>query len=199
LIAQVRIGLRGGINASRLKGDKEFITPNPTVSEHYKIKVPNYMMIGYHVGLIGQIQIGTFFIQPEALYTLTRNDIDVYDLNSVTPGTAESVEQQLNRLDLPLLIGLKLRSFKIGAGPVMTFLISEDSNLKEITQYDLKLNRATIGYQAGIGFDIGHFTLDLKYEGSLSKLAEGIKISDNEQIGFDSRINQVILSMALFF
>ncbi len=196
LFAQFRIGLRGGINASRLKGDREIVTPHPTTLHNYKITVPDYMMVGYHLGLVAQVQAGTLFIQPEALYTLTRNDIDVYDLNSGNPAT---FEQRLNRLDIPVLIGLKLKAFKLGVGPVMTFLISEDSDLHEITEYDLKMNNATLGYQAGIGLDIGHFTIDLKYEGSLSKLANGIKVSDNEVLEFDSRINQVILSFALFF
>jgi len=199
LTAQVRLGLRGGLNVSRLKSDTEFITPNPTFESHYRIKIPNYMMVGYHVGLVGQIQVGTLFIQPEALYTVTRNDIDIYDLNSPNPTHAEAVEQKLNRLDIPIWLGLKLKVFKIGVGPVMTFLISDDSDLHEITQYDLKLNKATVGYQAGIGFDIGHFTLDFKYEGSLSKLSDGIKVSNTEKLDFDSRINQYIVSIGLFF
>lgn len=196
---QVRLGLRGGVNASRLKSDNVITTPNPTSTSHYRIRIPNYMMVGYHVGLVSQIQIGTFFVQPEALYTVTRNDIDVYDLNSANPSTADDIEQKLNRLDVPVWLGLKLKSFKIGAGPVMTFLISEDSDLEQITQYDLRFNKATVGYQAGIGFDIGHFTLDFKYEGSLSELSNGINISETEKLEFDSRINQFIISVGLFF
>jgi len=199
LLAQVRLGLKGGINASRLKSDTEFFTPNPTSETNYRIKIPNYLMVGYHVGLVGQIQIGTFFVQPEALYTVTRNDIDIYDLNSPDPDHADAVLQKLNRLDVPVMVGLKLKSFKIGAGPVMTFLIKDDSDLKAITQYDLKLNRATVGYQAGIGFDIGSFILDLKYEGSLSKLSDGINVGSGERLEFDSRINQIIVSIGLFF
>src|SRR5512147_3192315 len=80
--AQIRLGIRGGLNASRLKSSTEFRTPNPTPETDYRITVPNYMMVGYHVGLIGQIQLFNFFLQPEALYTVTRNDINVYDLNS---------------------------------------------------------------------------------------------------------------------
>lgn len=199
LSAQVRIGLRGGINASKLKSNAEVVTPNPTTQSHYKINVPNYLMMGYHLGLVSQIQIGTFFVQPEALYTMTRNDIDIYDLNSPSPTKAKAVEQKLNRLDIPVLMGLKLKIFKVGVGPVMTFLISDDSDLKQITQYDIKLNKATVGYQAGVGLDIGRLALDLKYEGSLSKLSDGINVSDTEKLEFDSRINQIIVSVGLFF
>jgi hypothetical protein len=197
--AQIRLGIRGGLNASRLKSSTEFRTPNPTPESDYRITIPNYMMVGYHVGLIGQIQLFNFFIQPEALYTVTRNDINVYDLNSATPENADNITQRLNRIDVPVLLGVKLKSFKMEVGPVVTFLISEDSDLEQITQYDLQLNKASAGFQAGIGFDRRHFCLDLKYEGSLSKLSDGINIGNNERIGFDSRISQVILSAGIYF
>ncbi|HLO57785.1 MAG TPA: porin family protein [Bacteroidales bacterium] len=197
--AQIKLGIRGGLNASRLKSSTEFLTPDPTPLNNYKITVPNYMMIGYHVGLIGQIQLFNFFIQPEALYTVTRNDINVYDLNSATPDNADNITQRLNRIDVPILVGFKLKDFKMEIGPVVTFLVSDDSDLQQITQYDLKLNKASAGFQAGIGLDFRHLCLDLKYEGSLSKLSDGINIGNNERIGFDSRISQVILSAGIYF
>jgi hypothetical protein len=197
--AQVKFGIRGGINGSRMKSDKVILTPNPTLESNYRITVPNYMMVGYHVGLIGHVQLFNFFIQPEALYTVTRNDINVYDLNSSNPNSANNITQRLNRIDIPVMLGLQLKAFKAGIGPVMTFLISDDSDLKRITQYDMQFNKATVGYQAGIGLDFRHFCLDLKYEGSLSKYADGINIGNNESLSFDSRISQVILSAGIYF
>jgi hypothetical protein len=197
--SQVRIGIKGGINVSRLNSDTEILTPSPTTENNYKITIPNYAMIGYHIGLVGQIQLFSFFIQPEALYTVTRNDINIYDLNSANPDNANPITQKLNRIDVPILVGLKFNSFKIGVGPVATFLISDDSDLKRITEYDLKLNKATLGFQAGLGFDIKKFTIELKYEGSLSKVSDGINLKDGEKMSFDSRINQIIVSAGLFF
>ena len=190
--SQVRIGIRGGINASQLKSN-DVITTND-----YKIEIPKYAMLGYHVGLISQIQLFNFFLQPELLYTITRNNLNVYDLNSANPDEVDESLQKLNRIDLPILFGYKFNVFKMEVGPVATFLISEDSDLKSITTYDLQLNKATIGFQAGIGLDIGKFALDLKYEGSLTKLGDGITIGGNDMT-FDSRLNQYIVSVGLFF
>ncbi len=190
--AQVRVGIRGGVNVSQLKSSDEITTGD------YKITIPNYAMLGYHVGLVSQIQLFRLYIQPEALYTVTRNDINIYDLNSVDPENADPTTQKLNRLDFPVMFGFKGKVFKAGIGPVVTFLISDDSDLKKITDYDLKLNRASIGFQAGIGFDINKLAIDLKYEGSLSKLGDGINIGA-ERMAFDSRINQFILSVGFFF
>jgi hypothetical protein len=190
--AQVRLGIRGGVNVSQLKSSDEITTGD------YKITIPNYAMLGYHVGLVSQIQLFRLYIQPEALYTVTRNDINIYDLNSADPDNADPTTQKLNRLDFPVMLGFKSKVFKAGIGPVVTFLISDDSDLEKITDYDLKLNKASIGFQAGIGFDINKLAIDLKYEGSLSKLGDGITIG-GEKMVFDSRINQFIFSVGFFF
>jgi hypothetical protein len=188
---QIRFGIRGGINSSKLKSNSEITTGD------YKITYPNYAMLGYHVGLISQIQLFNFFIQPELLYTVTRNDINIYDLNSPNPTEANATLQKLNRIDVPVLFGIKFKVLKLEAGPVATFLISDDSDLKRITTYDLQLNRASVGFQAGAGLDIGKIALDVKYEGSLSKLGTGIKVGGNN-MSFDSRINQIIVSVGFF-
>jgi hypothetical protein len=191
--SQVRLGIRGGVNASQLNSDVEIQTPD------FKVSFPKYVMLGYHVGLIGQIQLFNFFIQPEALYTVTRNDIDIYDLSSANPDDAEQVTLTLNHIDIPIMLGLKGKVFKVGIGPVFTFHISDDSDLEKITHYDLQINNATVGFQAGIGFDIRKIAIDFKYEGSLGKLGDGIKLGNGERMAFDSRLNQVIASIGLFF
>jgi hypothetical protein len=190
--SQVRFGLRGGINSSRLNSDTEVNTGD------YKIKCPNYSIIGYHVGLISQIELFSFFIQPELLYSAIHNDLDVYDLNSANPDEAIAVKQKLNRIDIPVMLGYKLKILKLEVGPVASFMISSTSDLKTITEYDMQWNKATIGYQAGIGLDIGKIALDVKYEGSLSNLGTGINIGGTTT-SFDTRMNQIILSVGLFF
>jgi hypothetical protein len=189
---QVKLGIRGGVNASFLKSD------NVITTDDYKIEIPETAMLGYHVGLISQIQLFNLFLQPELLYTSTRNNINIYDLNNANPDAADESLQKLSRIDLPILFGYKFNVFKMEVGPVVSFLISEDSDLKSITTYDLRLNKATVGFQAGIGLDVGKFAFDLKYEGSLTKLGDGIKIGD-DKMTFDSRQNQFIFSVGLFF
>ncbi len=164
----------------------------------YKIKCPNYSVIGYHAGLISQIELFNFFLQPELLYSSIRNDLDVYDLQSADPNEAIAVRQKLNRIDIPVMIGFKFKILKLEAGPVASFVISNNSDLETITEYDMQWNKATIGYQAGIGLDIGKIALDVKYEGNLSNLGTGISIG-NTTTSFDTRLNQIILSIGLFF
>ncbi len=190
--SQIKFGIRGGINSSRLNSSTEVITGD------YKITCPNYSVIGYHVGLISQIKLFNFFIQPELLYSHINNDLNVYNLNSANPEDATAVKQTINRIDIPVLVGFKLSILKLEAGPVASFVISNNSDLDTITEYDMQWNKATIGYQAGIGLDIGKIALDVKYEGNLSKLGTGITIG-NTTTSFDTRLNQIIVSIGFFF
>jgi hypothetical protein len=190
--SQIRFGIRGGINSSRMNSSSEVNTGD------FKIKCPNYSVAGYHAGLISQINLFNFFIQPELLYSSVHNDLDVYKLNSANPGEATQVKQTLNRIDIPVMVGFKLKILKLEVGPVASFIISDNSNLETITQYDMQWNKATIGYQAGIGLDVGKIALDVKYEGNLSRLGTGINIG-NTTTSFDTRLNQIIISLGFFF
>jgi hypothetical protein len=190
--SQIKFGIRGGINSSKMNSSNEVNTGD------FKITCPNYSVIGYHVGLISQIKLFNFFIQPELLYSHINNDLNVYNLNSANPNEATAVKQTVNRIDIPVMVGFKIKILKLEAGPVASFVISNNSDLKTITEYDLQWNKATIGYQAGIGLDVGKIALDVKYEGNLSKLGTGITIG-NTTTSFDTRLNQIIVSVGFFF
>jgi hypothetical protein len=88
------------------------------------------------------------------------------------------------------MFGFKLLSLlRLQAGPIASILLNykvEDALQNAI---DVDYSTSTLGYQAGIGFDIGNFILDFKYESSLSKISKSI-------IGFetDQRQNQLIFS-----
>ena len=189
---QVKFGIRGGMNFSKLNGSQEVKTAD------YKVTCPRYSSPGFHVGLMSQIQVLGFFVQPEFLYSSVRNDLEVYDLNSSNPDESTSAKQQLSRFDIPVMLGWKLGILKLEAGPVASFVIGQNSDLAEITQYKMKWNAATIGYQAGFGLDVGKLALDFKYEGNLSKLGTGIDIGTTTA-NFDTRMNQIIISLGLLF
>ena len=65
--------------------------------------------------------------------------------------------------------------------------------------YKEEYNGATWGYQVGAGLDIlKKLTIDLKYEGSFSKLGSGIQLGDQD-FDFDSRNSKIILTLGWMF
>ena len=58
----------------------------------------------------------------------------------------------------------------------------------------------TIGYQAGLGFDLLNFlTFDLRYEGSLKKYQNQIQNLAGNKYNLDDRPNAFLFSVGLIF
>jgi hypothetical protein len=142
--------------------------------------------MGYHLGLFVRMGGNSIFVQPEFLFTNTGGSI----IKEMPSGTEEILEANFNRFDIPLMFGFKLASFfRVQAGPIASILL--DYRLEDALQNALEVDysSSTLGYQAGIGFDIGNFILDLKYENSLGKISRSISSFQTDQ-----RQNQLILS-----
>jgi hypothetical protein len=185
-ISQIRVGIRAGVYSTRIKAD-DFTFDGKFIRFDGKPRM------GYHIGIVSQWESSRVFLQPELLFCSIRNDIYIDG-----SGIEELTELELNKIDLPVMLGYKWGTFKIQAGPVASVLINDKSELTDITGYNLLLRRATIGFQAGFGFDVSKLSLDFKYEGSLSSLDDGITIG-NEEFEFDARARQLIFSIGLYF
>ena len=188
------IGLKGGISSSKAQVDEAFSIDNSTV----KYKTGN-AKLGWHVGLYTRIKISKLYIQPEVLFSSTGGEIEVTQDGISTP---EIAEIDLNKLDVPVMVGFFLtKSVRIFVGPTFSYLISDNIKGTElISDIRQNYNNATIGYQAGLGFDISRLSLDLKYEGNLSKLGDSVTIPGiNQTFSTDLRNSQFIASVGFRF
>ncbi|WP_373497341.1 porin family protein [Aquiflexum sp.] len=142
--------------------------------------------LGYHLGLFVRMGGSSIFIQPEFLYTNTGGSFVQRQSN----GTDVSIDANFDRVDIPFMFGFKLANFfRLQAGPMASILI--DYKIEDALQVpqEVDYNTSTIGYQAGIGFDIGNLILDLKYENSLGKISRS-----STAFPTDQRLNQFIIS-----
>lgn len=141
--------------------------------------------IGYHVGAFARINLPVIFIQPEVLYTNTGGSFSDNTFN---------YDVEFNRLDVPMMIGLKLGSvLRLQAGPVATYLLNGNMSSNDGSTTSKLIppkEDFTFGYQAGIGLDIGNLVLDFKYEGGMTNAINGYSA-----VPTDQRQNQLILSM----
>lgn len=142
--------------------------------------------LGYHVGLFVRMGGSSIFAQPEFLFTNTGGTI----IQQMPSGAEEVLEASFNRLDIPLMFGFKLaRFFRVQAGPIASVLL--DYKLEDALQNarEVDYSSSTLGYQAGIGLDIGNLILDFKFENSLGRIARSVAGFETDQ-----RQNQLILS-----
>jgi hypothetical protein len=188
----LKFGICGGLSSSTVKFND--VTNVVSGSQQYTIVAGN-AMVGFHFGLFGRIKIANLFVQPELLFTSSGGEVKLQQANK--PDVIKN--QTFNKIDIPVLAGLKFGPARIEAGPVASFLLSKKSTLFDTGPYTDDFKKATIGYQAGVGLDIlKTVTVDLKYEGSLSKLGNGITVGGTSY-PFNSRNSQLILSLGLFF
>lgn len=188
--AQLQFGIKGGLNISNIKASE-------ILTDDYRINPAASGNLGYHIGGFMRASLAGIFIQPELYFSSIANEFNVEDISAA--GTADQlVKQKIGRMDVPVLVGVKLGTFRLGLGPVGSIIVSDQSDLTDITGYEATLKSATFGYQLGAGFDIWKLGIDLRYEGNLTKLGDQLDIGGHT-INLDNRVRQIIISLAINF
>jgi len=142
-----------------------------------------------------QVAFAGMYLQPEMLLSSTGGEVQVKDINATVV-----MNQRFTKLDVPVIIGKKIGPLRLGLGPVASVILNKPSDAVNFssTSVQSKFHNATFGYQLDLGLDIWKLAFDLKYEGNLSTLGNGVVIGGNTY-SFDSRNRQWIFGVGLFF
>jgi len=196
--AQIKLGLKFGIASTSILVDDVIEIDDATDLDKLVVEGAN-SKVGLQGGLMARITIAKIYIQPELLFTSTGGEVEVTEYFSSVSETVTTIQnQQFNKLDIPVMVGYKIGPLRLQVGPIASIMLSEESALEDYN-IEEEFKGATWGYQAGLGLDIGKkLTIDVKYEGSLSKLADGVNIG-GQSFEFDSRTSQIVASLGFFF
>ncbi|MEN8230556.1 MAG: porin family protein [Bacteroidota bacterium] len=187
-----KYGIKAGVGFSSLK--MEDITGISDGADVYSLVTGDGVM-GYHVGVQTRIKVAMLIIQPELYFNAGGGSLE----QVVDNGATEVLNVKYSRIDVPLLVGVKLGPARINAGPVGSFVLGETTDLDQIQDdYTLFTNAMTWGFQAGLGIDISKISIDARYEGSLSQLGETLSIGGND-FALDARPSQWIISLGVWF
>lgn len=162
-----QLGIKGGVTFNQIYSDAGSLSKN--VSQSYDTKT------GYVAGIWGRFG-DKIYLQPELLLAQKGGTIETQNLGKV--------KFNYSNLDVPVLVGFKvLKIFRVNAGPVATFKLSEDQKLKDalkdLTSNDQAIKNASFGYQLGVGVKILGINLDLRKVGSLSEIS-ALNMSNNQ-------------------
>jgi hypothetical protein len=168
------LGIKGGLNYNANGDYYDSITDtseDPTSA------------IGYHIGIFGKIG-DKFFLKPELMYTKTTSEY-------------ENGNFELQRLDAPVLVGLKvLGPVSVFAGPAFQYIL--DSEFENATISDIE-NDFTVGLNFGVGLNFNSIGIDLRYDRGFSDNESKIVVNNssvsNDRI--DTRAEQLILSISV--
>ncbi len=155
-----QFGIKVGANTTTLK-----ITSTDDLIDNVKDA-----QWGFNAGVFYRLKIAMLYLQPEAYFSTVSGSFKYGD----DPTNMDLYDFDLNRIDIPLIVGVKLGPLRIHAAPVAFFTISSKSSL---TDFDEAMKGTTWGYQAGLGFDLfKKLTFDARYEGSISDFTESVEI-----------------------
>ncbi len=142
--------------------------------------------LGFHVGLYGKFGNKLYF-RPEAVYTSTKSDYDGQDF-------------KMQKLDIPLLVGLKvLGPVSVFGGPSLQYIL--DSEFENISINDIE-NDFSVGLNFGAALSFDAFGVDLRYERGFNN-NEARFVNNNfgqdAVARLDTRPEQLILSLSVKF
>lgn len=197
--SQFKFGLKAGVSTTNLSmADLKTVTSGNT---SYTVDAVTTAKYGFHGGAFVRLTLFGIYLQPELLFTTRTNEYTVNQLNANGSLTLlPVVKQNFNKLDIPVMLGLKLGPLRVNAGPVGSLLINSPKALISNPDYKNNYSRITIGYQAGLGFDLFNIlTFDLRYEGNLKKYQNQIQNLTGTKFNLDDRANAFVFSLGLMF
>lgn len=184
--AQFSWGLKAGASSNNFKLEDPLNVPQGTIDA---AKEASW---GFHGGAFIRLSMMGIMIQPELLFSMAENNMLVTDA-----GIEQIRSQKFNKLDIPVLLGVKLGPVRLMAGPAASVMLSSTSDLWEDAENLYK--SATFGYQAGLGVDIlKKITLDVRYEGGLNNFGDEITIG-GQTFTLDGRTNAILISAGIMF
>ena len=191
LFSQVKFGIKAGVSTDFPYSSQELIGEGVDLV----LEDLENAQWGFQGGAFLRAAFGGFYVQPELLIATATNTLTLEGTVDGQPFN-EVLDQKFTKLNIPVMLGFKLAFLRIHAGPAASILFSDP---EELTDVKATYNKATFGYQAGVGFDLlKRLTFDIRYEGNLSKFGEEVVIK-GETFTFDDRSSSLIMHIGFMF
>lgn len=132
-------------------------------------------------GLFGQKKFGWLYAEANVLYSTYGM---VFDVTSFVTedGPTFQLTERFGYVDLQIMGGLTRNGFRIAVGPVMHILANHNSELADLENYNQNLRKTSFGFSGAIGYDIGRFCFDLKYDKAFRTVGDHIYYGDKKSL-----------------
>lgn len=197
-----RFGIKAGANLSNINGSNDLsLSPGGNA---FDFRDNDNRSPGFAGGVY--FRFGkTFYIQPEILLSQKGGRFNVYEDGVLNNG---KVDVRFSNFDVPVLFGVRIaKFFRINVGPTASLRLSSNGKIGdsfdaitgENSGAEFK-NRLAYGYQAGVGFDLGRLSLDVRYEGNFTDILkiQFDNVTTASQFGKKSNLFQATLGLAIF-
>ena len=129
---------------------------------------------GFEFGFQARLRLPLgFLLQPEIVYSRTSGTFPIDEINGGGGQYGDKLKIRSNWIEVPVLVGWKFSIVRLMLGPSFRFPMDEVMNagVKE-AKVAPRLQSFVMGYQAGIGIDLGRLTVDARYCGNFTNITD---------------------------
>lgn len=146
---------------------------------------------GFELGFQARLRLPAgFLLQPEIVYSRTSGSFPIDETNGGGGQYGDELKVRSNWIEVPVLVGWKFSIVRLMAGPSFRFPMDEVMNagMKE-AKVAPRLQNFVMGYQAGVGVDLGRLTVDARFcgnfthitdKGTTEQYAPNLKVNDRK-------------------
>lgn len=155
----------------------------------------------YQAAVFARFTRRAFYLQPELLYASKGGKFDLVDKNGVL---INRVDAKISTIDVPLLLGIRIRNLRIFGGPQVSFALDKNqaftTALDPYTTPDFDKNffkRPVYNAAFGLGYEFKSVFFDLRYENGIGKYADKNIGPANSPKRFSFTTDQFIFSIGI--
>lgn len=173
--SQVLFNLFGGISPAGNPKNAAVLINSHWPKEEFVFSVSKVMPQYFAGAKVHQMLNDDFFLESGIIYSQSNK---MYTMKyTLFDGTHEMKESE-NMLQLPVNIGAKLGIIEVTSGLMGVYSISVNSELKQIPNAVCEQDKIHFGWSTGIRINVMKSRMGLEYQGSLTRMCEGVYVKD---------------------
>ncbi len=154
----------------------------------------------YFIGAGARYDIKPFFFQAEAQYNKREY---VYDVKYTLKGRIRTDQstlytEQMNVINIPLSLGVDLGVLDVTSGFLPQLILSQQTDLAEITGYHQNLKFLRFGWQTGMAVKINQMRIGLNWQMDFNNYADHAYVRD-QPLALQGRSNRLLGTMSYIF
>ncbi len=129
---------------------------------------------GFELGLQARVRLPLgFLLQPEIVYSRASGSFPIDETNGGGGEYGSKLKVRSNWIEVPVLVGWKFSIVRLMVGPSFRFPMDEVMNAgRSEAKVAPRLQNFVLGYQAGVGLDLGRWTIDARYCGNITNITD---------------------------
>jgi hypothetical protein len=179
MFGQFSYGLRITASPSVDPGTNSIIA-NRSLANESLLNITNVTYSG-QIGLMSRLEKKQFWLMSELLYGRSTTQFSMHYTNeSDITQTPSILSEKRSYLDLPVSIGVSLGAIEVFSGFTLSYDLGYNSALKEVANFRSSIPSMHYGWHSGVGVNLGHILVDIRYAQQFGNYGEGHYINDKE-------------------